>query len=104
MEMIDPELDAIRKRKLGQMVKNKEASGMGNVIVYSTRTCPYCVMAKEYLKGKNVKFEDVDVGMDRARAQEMVNKSGQMGVPVLDINGHIIVGFNKAEIDSALNG
>ena len=63
------------------------------VIVYSTTTCPYCVMAKDFLKDNNVEFEDVDVSRDRARAQEMVNKSGQMGVPVIDIDNNIIIGF-----------
>ncbi len=63
------------------------------VIVYSTPTCPYCVYAKEYFKENDVSFEDIDVTQDRAKAQEMVKKSGQMGVPVIDINGNIIVGF-----------
>ncbi len=73
------------------------------VSVYSTQTCPYCVMVKDYLKGKSVQFADIDVGRDQAKAQEMVRKSGQMGVPVVDINGKIIIGFNKPEIDKALN-
>jgi glutaredoxin 3 len=75
---------------------------MNTVIVYSTKTCPYCVMAKEYLKSKNVSFEDVDVAQDTNKAMEMIIKSGQQGVPVLDVNGKVIVGFNKVEIDSAL--
>lgn len=64
-----------------------------NVIVYSTPTCPYCVMAKIFLKERNISFEDVDVSRDRARAEEMIRKSGQMGVPVIDINNNILVGF-----------
>lgn len=75
---------------------------MTNVIVYSTPTCPYCHMAKDYLTEKKVEFADYDVGADTARAEEMVKKSGQMGVPVLDINGNIIVGFNRPEIDRLL--
>lgn len=63
------------------------------VIVYSTPTCPYCMYAKEYFKKNNVPFEDVDVSRDRARAEEMIVKSGQMGVPVIDINGEILVGY-----------
>jgi glutaredoxin 3 len=63
------------------------------VIVYSTPTCPYCVYAKDYFKKNNVPFEDVDVSRDRARAEEMVRKSGQMGVPVVEINGEILVGY-----------
>lgn len=63
------------------------------VIVYSTPTCPYCVYTKEYLKKNDVAFEDVDVTKDQSRAREMIQKSGQMGVPVTDINGDIVVGF-----------
>jgi len=63
------------------------------VIIYSTPTCPYCIYAKEFFKEKGVAFEDVDVSRDHARATEMVNKSGQMGVPVIDIDGEVIVGF-----------
>lgn len=63
------------------------------VIVYSTPTCPYCVYAKEFFKENNVPFEDVDVTKDKAKAQEMVMKSGQMGVPVVDIDGKILIGF-----------
>ncbi|MFH1448649.1 MAG: glutaredoxin domain-containing protein [Candidatus Micrarchaeota archaeon] len=82
----------------------KEVGKQGDkIIVYSTTTCPYCHTAKDYLKSKGVAFEDIDVGANPEKAQEMMNKSGQMGVPVLDIKGKIIVGFNKAEIDSALS-
>ncbi len=73
------------------------------VKVYSTPTCPYCTMAKNYLKEKNVQFTDFDVSQDRQEAEEMVRKSGQMGVPVLDINGQIIIGFDKPRIDGALS-
>ena len=63
------------------------------VIVYSTPTCPYCVFAKDYFKKNNVSFEDVDVTKDHSKAEEMIRKSGQMGVPVIDIDGNIVVGF-----------
>ena len=63
------------------------------VIVYSTPTCPFCIYAKDYFKQNNVPFEDIDVTKDHAKAQEMVTKSGQMGVPVIDIDGSIIIGF-----------
>ncbi|MFH1622898.1 MAG: FAD-dependent oxidoreductase [Candidatus Aenigmatarchaeota archaeon] len=72
------------------------------VKVYSTDQCPFCHMAKDYLQAKGVEFEDVNVGEDRAAADEMVEKSGQMGVPVLDIAGEIIVGFDVPRIDAAL--
>jgi len=74
------------------------------VKVYSTEQCPYCHMAKDYLEAKGVEFEDVNVGEDRAAADEMVEKSGQMGVPVLDIGGEIVVGFDVPRIDAALGG
>ncbi|MCM2339321.1 MAG: glutathione S-transferase N-terminal domain-containing protein [Burkholderiales bacterium] len=73
------------------------------VIVYSTTTCPYCVYAKEYLKEKGVAFEDKNVGLDRAAGEEMVKKSGQMGVPVIDIDGNIIVGFQPDAFDELLS-
>jgi glutaredoxin-like YruB-family protein len=72
------------------------------VVVYSTPACPYCIRAKQFLKEHNVAFEDNDVSSDRAKAQEMMRKSGQMGVPVLDIEGEVIVGFEKERIKSAL--
>ena len=74
------------------------------VKVYSTKTCPWCTKVKDFLKSKNVKFENIDVGEDRKAAEEMVEKSGQMGVPVTDINGKIIVGYDKEAIEKALAG
>jgi glutaredoxin-like YruB-family protein len=75
-----------------------------SVKVYSTPSCPWCTVAKKYLSSKNVPFEDVDVSINREAAMEMVRKSGQRGVPVLDINGSIIVGFDQGAIDSLLRG
>ena len=75
---------------------------MPNVKVYSTSTCPYCVMAKEFLKKNNIQFEDINVGINPKAGQELIDKSGQMGVPVLDIDGQIIVGFDKDAISKAL--
>lgn len=74
-----------------------------NVIVYSTPTCPYCVYAKDYFKSKGVAFTDIDVSRDRAKGEEMVRKSGQMGVPVIDIDGNILVGFQPNEFEKFLN-
>ena len=68
------------------------------VRVYSTPTCPYCMRLKAFLKEKGVSFEDIDVSRDRTKTEEMVQKSGQMGVPVVDIDGTIIVGFDKGAI------
>jgi len=72
------------------------------VIVYSTTTCPWCNKAKDFLSENKVEFEDIDVSKDQAAAEDMTKKSGQRGVPVLDIDGQIIVGFDKAAISSAL--
>ena len=68
-----------------------------------TPTCPFCVRAKQYLKDNNVQFEDIDVSENHEKAQEMIKKSGQMGVPVLDIDGAIVVGFDKDKIKEALD-
>lgn len=73
-----------------------------SVKIYSTSMCPYCVMAKDFLKKNNIAYEDLNVGVDQAATKEMMDKSGQMGVPVLDIDGEIIVGFDKEAIARAL--
>ncbi len=72
------------------------------VTVYSTPTCPYCVMAKNFLKENNIPFVDYNVASNTEKAQEMVRKSGQMGVPVLDVKGKVIVGFDRNAILQAL--
>jgi len=75
---------------------------MEKVIVYSTTTCPFCVMVKDWLKDKGIAYEDYNVGTDQEKAKEMVDKSGQMGVPVIDVSGEIIIGFDKPKLESAL--
>jgi glutaredoxin 3 len=75
---------------------------MKKVKVYSTQTCGFCVRVKQYLSDNNVEFENIDVGDQPEKASEMVEKSGQMGVPVIDIEGEIIVGFDKDKISAAL--
>lgn len=75
---------------------------MAKVIVYSTSTCPYCVMAKDWLKQKKVEFDDVNVGIDQDKAKEMIKKSGQMGVPVIDVDGEVIIGFDRPKLEIAL--
>ena len=72
------------------------------VKIYSTPTCPYCIRAKQFLKDNSIIFEDVDVSADTEAGREIIEKSGQMGVPVLDIDGEIIVGFDKEGIKRAL--
>lgn len=72
------------------------------VKVYSTPTCPYCIRAKQFLKDSAVSFEDIDVSSNHAAAQEMIKISGQMGVPVIDIEGELIIGFDKEKIKKTL--
>jgi len=71
--------------------------------VYSTPACPYCKMVKEYLSSKGVSYHSFDVSQDKAALKEMVKVSGQMGVPVTVINGEVVVGFDKNQIDSLLS-
>ena len=73
-----------------------------HVTVYSTPSCPWCVRAKEFLKDNNITFQDIDVSSDQVAAEEMIQKSGQMGVPVVDIDGEIILGFDKEKITQTL--
>ncbi len=70
--------------------------------VYSTPTCPYCHLVKEYLKEKGVEFEDIDVSQNESALQELVQKTGAMAVPVIDIDGEIVIGFDKEKIDQLL--
>jgi glutaredoxin-like YruB-family protein len=72
------------------------------VKVYSTKTCPWCYRVKDYLKQKKIQFQDIDVSADNTAAREMISLSGQAGVPVININGKIIVGFDKDALDEAL--
>jgi glutaredoxin-like YruB-family protein len=73
-----------------------------DIKVYSTPACPYCIRAKQFLKDNNIVFENIDVSADPEKAKEMMDKSGQMGVPVLDIDGEIIVGFDRDKIKELL--
>ena len=75
---------------------------MQTVKVYSTPVCPYCEMAKSFLKENNVKFEEIDVSKNKEAAIEMVEKSGQMSVPVITIDDEVIVGFDREKIKRAL--
>ena len=72
------------------------------VVVYSTPTCPHCNTLKQHLKRNQIPFRDVDVSKDQKMAQELVKKSGQQGVPQTEIDGRIVVGFNRAKIDEML--
>ena len=70
--------------------------------VFSTPACPYCVTLKSFLKEHNIQFEDIDVSKDEKALDEMIDRSGQMGVPVIFVNGEIIVGFNQDRIKQLL--
>jgi len=101
------DINEIKKKKFEKMLAslpNNEKQPITNhkIIFYSTSACPYCTMAKQYVKELGFDYEEYDVGIDRERAKEMVKKSGQMGVPVIDIDGYIIVGFNRPLIDKLL--
>lgn len=76
--------------------------GQKNVILYSLSTCPHCKKAKAFLEENKVVYQNFDVGDDKAARDEMVNKSGQMAVPVFDVNGEIIVGFREDEVRKVL--
>ena len=75
---------------------------MTKVTVYSTPTCPHCHHAKDFFKEHDIAFDDIDVSQDRDKAKEMIEKSGQMGVPVIDIDGKIVVGFDQGKIQEIL--
>ncbi len=75
---------------------------IAKVTVYSTPGCPWCVKVKEFLKEHKIKFDDIDVSRDRKKAMEMVEKSGQMGVPVITIDGEVVVGFDEERLKELL--
>lgn len=75
---------------------------MNTIKIYSTTTCPWCKKAKAYLTEKGIEYENIDVSSDEKAQKEMIDKSGQMGVPVLDIGGQIVVGFDRERIDEIL--
>ena len=70
--------------------------------IYTTPSCAYCHMAKEYFKSKNLPYEEYDVMKDVQKRQEMITETGQMGVPVIKINGKVVIGFNKGKINELL--
>jgi len=76
---------------------------MPKVTIYTTPTCVYCKMAKAFFKENNVVYEEKDVSTDTKSQEEMITKSGQMGVPVIDIEDKIIVGFDRDGISKLLN-
>jgi len=89
---------------MGSYLSHKATTtgGTHRVIVYSSPTCVWCMRAKTYLRTRGVPFRDVDVSRDPAAARNLVRRTGQMGVPVIEVDGRPIVGFDQARIDSAL--
>lgn len=73
------------------------------VTLFTTPSCSYCRLAKSYLRQRGIKFKDVDVSKDPAAARDMVRRSGQQGVPVIEIGGKIVVGFDRPKVDKLLN-
>ena len=76
---------------------------MAKVIIYTTPQCVYCKMAKEFFRAKNVSYEEKDVASDAEAREEMIKKSEQMGVPVIEIGGEIVIGFDKERLSELLN-
>jgi len=76
---------------------------MAKVTIYTTPTCVYCKMTKAFFKENNVQYEEKDVSTDRGAADEMIKKSNQMGVPVIDVDGQILTGFDKEGLSRLLN-
>jgi len=111
-EKEDPELAKIRALKQAQLrssiLNQKDKNEQENkqkikVVVYSTPTCPYCFMTKQYLKSKGIDFEEVDVSKDIQAARYMVSQTGEIGVPQINIGGQWVIGFDKQRIDLLLN-
>ncbi|MDO8557362.1 MAG: glutaredoxin domain-containing protein [Candidatus Jorgensenbacteria bacterium] len=75
---------------------------MPNVTIYTTPSCVYCKMAKEFFKSHNIEYREMNVESDLKAQEEMIKKTGQLGVPVIEINGSIVIGFNKSNIEGLL--
>lgn len=73
------------------------------VKMYTTPTCVYCKMTKDFFAKNNVQFEEVNVAVDAKAREEMVQKSGQLGVPVIDVDGEIVVGFDQEKLSELLH-
>ncbi len=84
------------------MANKQSEKKQPRVLVFSTPTCTYCNMAKKYFRQKGIRFRNIDVSKDQSAARDIQRRSGQTGVPVIDIGGRIIVGFDKPEINRLL--
>ena len=90
------------KKKVKKKKAAKKAAARPRVVIYTTPTCPYCRLAKQFLDKYKIKYVSKDVSKDRKLAEEMIEKSGQMGVPVIIIGGTIIVGYDEEAMKQAL--
>lgn len=95
-------LDAALTVESGKTSSVSSGTRQRSVVVFSTPTCPWCSRLKAYLKEHKIAFRDVDVSRDTAAALEMVRRSGQMGVPQAWIDGQVVVGFDRARVDTLL--
>lgn len=75
---------------------------MHTVKIYTTPTCGYCKMAKQYFNENNIQYTELDVSKDMVAQQDMIQRSGQLGVPVIDIDGSLVIGFNKSKVKELL--
>jgi len=75
---------------------------MHKVKIFSTSTCPWCMRAKQYLEAKGIAYENTDVTSDEKEQEEMIRISGQMGVPVIVVDGKVVIGFDKSKLDELL--
>ncbi len=74
-----------------------------SVSIYTTKTCSYCRLAKDYFRKQGISFTEYDIEADPRRAEELVHRTGQTAVPVIDVNGRVLIGFNPAEVERALH-
>ncbi len=96
------ELHLIRLKKMRELLSRQGGEKMEKkVIVYTTAACPYCIMVKRFLESQGIPYEEKRVDTDKNAAMEMIEKSGQMGVPVTDVGGEIIVGYDPSRIKKA---
>ncbi len=89
----------MKQSRLPGMTAQPKSQRQHRVIVFTTPSCPWCVRAKSYLKERRVPFREVDVSRDAAAARDLYRRSGQMGVPVVEIDGRPVVGFDRPQID-----
>ena len=92
----------MRGKKAGVKRAGKKKISEKRVVIYSTPTCPICKMAKDYFKKKGITYQDINVAADKEAAHEMINLSGQMGIPVITVDDTVVVGFNQVELDKLL--